>query len=531
MRIIKLSILIAFLLFLIKNANAQGAAEGAQKFGTLIATIEKAYVDDIDADKLVENAIINMLEELDPHSVYISKKDLEKMNEPLVGNFDGVGIQFNIHNDTILVVSAISGGPSEKLGIQSGDKIVYINDSLIAGIGVKNNDVMKLLRGPKGTKVKVGIYRRGVNKILDFNITRDKIPIYSVDAAHMVDDKTAYIKVNRFAAQTLEEFNQGIETLKKQGAKNLILDLRGNSGGYLRTAENMADMFIGDKKLIVYTEGKHQPRNETYSTSKGTFKKGKVVVLIDEGSASASEILAGAIQDWDRGLIVGRRSFGKGLVQKPYMLPDGSAVRLTVSRYYTPSGRSIQKPYENGKEDYNNDALTRFEHGEYFFVDSIQFADSLKYNTIVSKRTVYGGGGIMPDIFVPLDTSFQTTLYRSLLRKGVYNDFSLSYFDKNRKALEEKYSKLDDFNQNFQFPEAYVDEFLAFIAEQEIEYTEEEWKRSEAKIYNLLKAYLARGIFQTSGFYYVINQEDKTFLKGLSLIYDNTFKDLKLSYK
>lgn len=400
-------------------SQAQGDQMALKKLNTFFKYVELAYVDSVNADKMTEDAIKAVLKDLDPHSVYIPKKDLQRKNEPLKGNFEGVGIQFNILHDTITVVSPISGGPSEKLGIRSGDKIIKIEDKTVAGVGFTNKDVADHLRGKKGTKVNVSILRKGENELLDYEITRDKIPIYSVDAVYMAAPKTGYIKLNRFAATTMGEIYEGLDELEDQGMKNLILDLRGNSGGYLNVAIELADQFLDKGKLIVYTEGRSYPRDNTYATSRGRLKKGKLIVLIDEGSASASEIVSGAVQDWDRALVIGRRSFGKGLVQKPFALPDGSGMRLTISRYYTPSGRSIQKPYEGGAEEYYSDVLNRYEHGELMHKDSIHFPDSLKYNTLVNERTVYGGGGIMPDFFIPLDTTQGSDYWSNLIRKGV----------------------------------------------------------------------------------------------------------------
>ncbi|MCB0402125.1 MAG: S41 family peptidase, partial [Flavobacteriales bacterium] len=438
MRLFSKVFLVAGLLFA-QYASAQYVqSEGSKKFDALMQYINYAYVDSTDESKMVEDAIVAVLKELDPHSVYIPKKELEKMNEPLVGNFEGIGIQFNILKDTLIVVSPISGGPSEKVGLLAGDKIVEVDGENIAGIGLQNSDVQKKLRGKKGTKVNVGIKRRGSKSTLNFTITRDKIPIFSVDAAYMATPDIGYIKINRFANNTIDEFREGMAKLKEQNMKHLIIDLRGNGGGYLKTAIQLADELLEDRKLIVYTEGLKNPKQEYYTTSKGGFEKGKLVILIDEGSASASEIVSGAIQDYDRGLIIGRRSFGKGLVQKPFSLPDGSAVRLTVARYHTPSGRCIQRPYDEGKEAYYKEFSRRFENGEYLSEDSINFPDSLRYKTLNSNRVVYGGGGIMPDVFVPIDTSMNSTYFNKVNRKGLFSEFTLTYVDKHREELEKK---------------------------------------------------------------------------------------------
>jgi carboxyl-terminal processing protease len=501
--------------------------DAAKKFGTLLNLVDRAYVDSTSTDDLVETAIVSMLKDMDPHSVYISKEDLVKMNEPLVGNFEGVGIQFNIFEDTIMVVSPISGGPSEELGILSGDRIVTIEGENVAGIGIKNKDVMEKLRGDKGSKVTVGIKRRGVKKIIDFTITRAKIPIFSVDAAYMAAPDVGYIKVNRFAATTMKEFDEGLTKLQAEGMKHLILDLRGNSGGYLSTAIKLADEFLSSRKLIVYTEGRSFPKDEKFATSIGNMEQGKVVVLINEGSASASEIVSGAIQDHDRGLVIGRRSFGKGLVQKPYSLPDGSAVRLTISRYYTPTGRCIQKSYEGGVKEYHKDLSKRFESGELFNQDSIDFPDSLKFTT-PNGRTVYGGGGIMPDIFIPLDTTMSSDYYTDLSRKGIFNRFNINYMDGNRKKLSKTHKTLADFKANFTVDQSLVDEFTAFGVEEGVDFDEEGYKTSEKFIKTQIKAMVARALWQTEGYFYIINDLNDSYQEALKVMQDDTFEKMNL---
>lgn len=496
------------------------------KFEAMMNIIDRTYVDSTDADELVENAIIGMLKEMDPHSSYISKEDLQRTNEGLVGSFEGIGIQFNILNDTIAVVSPISGGPSEKLGIRSGDRIVFIEDELVAGTGIKNKDVSDKLRGEKGTEVKVRIKRRTVKKLIDYTIVRDRIPIFSLDAAYMAAPEIGYIKINRFSATTLREYNKGLDTLFSQGMKHLILDLRGNSGGYLNTAIKLSDEFLSSRKLIVYTEGRSFPKDRKFSTSVGRMETGKVVVLINSGSASASEIVSAAIQDNDRGLIVGRRSFGKGLVQKPYPLPDGSVVRLTISRYYSPTGRCIQKPYDEYKDDYQR----RKDSGELFHADSIVFPDSLKFFT-PNGRTVYGGGGVMPDIFVPADTSMRSDYYIELLRKGAIYDFCLDYLDDNRKELSKKYENVDQYKKGFKLDEAFMDQFFAFTKEKEIEFSEDDYKISEKPIKQLIKATLARNLWKTSAYFQIYNEIDPIYLKGIEVIQNDSFDEYKLSYK
>ena len=516
--------LLSFLLLPIIFNGQSKVDESLRKLETLLRLTDNYYVDSVDVADLVEKTIVKYLDELDPHSAYISKDEVEKTNEPLKGNFEGVGIQFNILYDTIMVVAAISGGPSEKLGIMAGDKIVKINQELVAGIGIKNQDVIDKLRGAKGTKVEVSIYRKGIKKLIDFEITRDKIPIFSVDAVYMAAPETGYIKVNRFSATTMSEFKNGLDSLQRQGAKNLILDLRGNSGGYLQTAIELSDEFLSNRQLIVYTEGRSFPKNEYFATANGGFEKGKLVVLIDNGSASASEIVSGAVQDWDRGLVVGRRSFGKGLVQKPYNLPDRSMVRLTVQRYHTPTGRCIQKPYE----EYENDYLHRLENGEFFNKDSIKVPDSLIYYT-PNDRAVYGGGGIIPDIFVSIDTSMNSDYYRDIIRKGLLYSFTIEYVDNNRKTLKKEYPTFQDFKDKFEVDESFLKEFFDFCESKELKYNEEEYKTSKLQIDNLLKANVARNVWQSSEFFEIYNAINPDVQKALEVLKDGTYEKMKLS--
>ncbi len=511
--------------------NAQYcSSEGSKKFDALLQIVKYAYVDTVNEKKLVEDAIIGMFEKLDPHSVYIPKEELQKMNEPLEGSFEGVGIQFNILHDTLVVVTPISGGPSEKVGIMPGDKIIKVEGKNIAGIGLKNSDVQKLLRGKKGTKVHVSILRRGEKKLLDFTIVRDKIPIFSVDASYMIDDKTGYIKVNRFAKETVSELHAAFEKLKSKNMQNLILDLQGNGGGYLKTAIDMADEFLSEGKLIVYTQGRVQPRSNYYATAKGEMEKGKLIILIDEGSASASEIVSGAMQDHDRALIVGRRSFGKGLVQKPFGLPDSSAIRLTTARYYTPSGRCIQRSYKGGKKDYYNDLMNRYKHGELTNKDSIHFPDSLKYQTD-HKRTVYGGGGIMPDVFVPLDTTKVGDYFSKIRRKGIMYEFTLTYLDGHRKKLLLEYPTFENFNKNFN-PDDVINKLVEFAAKKDIEKDEKQIEESKELLAINLKALLARNLYNNSAFYQIINQLNDSYLKAIEIMNkgDKYFKENKISY-
>ena len=512
-------------------ANAQVDPGTVGKLEALLYQIDHMYVDSVNDKELVETAIVSMLEKLDPHSIYIPKEELDEVNEPLKGNFEGVGIQFNLVRDTIYVVDAIAGGPSERLGIRSGDRIVRIDGENVAGVGFKNADVMKRLRGKKGTKVDVAIVRSGEPAPLDFAITRDKIPIYSVEASYMASPNTGYIKVSRFSATTMKEFREKLALLQKSGMKDLILDLQGNGGGYLRTAIEMADEFLPDKKLVVYTEGRTSPREDTYATGDGKFEKGRLVVLVDEGSASASEIVTGAMQDWDRALVVGRRSFGKGLVQRPVMLPDGSAVRLTVSRYYTPSGRCIQKSYDEGAEAYQQEKRDRLKHGELTNADSIHTADTVRYYT-VNKRVVYGGGGIMPDVFVPIDTSLSSEYFGQLVRKGVLNTYAITYVDAHREEILKQYRSVDQFDRSFVVTQSVLDGLVAQGEKDGVKADTEGLAKARALVDLRLKALIARDVWDTSAYWQVINRDnpvDRSFQRAMEVLSDDTFQRLKLA--
>lgn len=445
------------------------------KMSFTLNMIRYYYAEKPDMKKIVEKGIVNMLKELDPHSVYISKEDVDKMNEPLVGNFDGVGISFQIMKDTIYVVDVIRGGPSEKVGVMPGDKIVKVDDKIATGDTIKTDWVFKNLRGVKGTKVKITIERKGRKEPIVFDIIRDKIPITSVDTWFMLDKTLGYIRLDRFAQNSQEEVVNAIKDLKSKGMKELIFDLRGNGGGYLDVAFKLSDEFLDDEKLIVYTEGVSSPRYDFKSQSKGEFEKGKLVILIDETSASASEIVSGAIQDWDRGVIVGRRSFGKGLVQRPFNLPDGSQIRLTTSRYYTPSGRCIQKPWDDGLDSYYNDYMKRYQHKELITPDSIKFPDSLKYTTS-NGRIVYGGGGIMPDVFVPIDTSRASDYLINLRSKGIFNNFTMQWVDDNRTTFLKQNPTFDDFNKTYPSLNL-MKEFTAYAQKEGVEHNDikKEW--------------------------------------------------------
>ena len=492
--------------------------ENQVKFARLLRLVDGYYVDSSDVSDLTEKAIVHLLEELDPHSTYISKEEVDKMNEPLKGNFEGIGISFNIYKDTLMVTTTISGGPSEKVGLRAGDRIVEVDDKNIAGIGLKNSDVFDLLRGEKGTKVDLTIARKGESNPLDFTVVRDKIPIFSLDASYMLDEETGYIKLNKFSATTTDEFTTAMNDLKHEGVKNLVLDLRNNGGGYLKSAIELADQFLNDDQLIVYTDGTNDPRREYKATTKGSFEEGKVVVLVNEGSASASEIVSGAIQDWDRGLIIGRRSFGKGLVQKPFFLNDGSMVRLTTAHYYTPSGRCIQKPYEDGVSEYRKDYANRISNGEMFSADSIHFDDDLKHKTLVNGRDVYGGGGVMPDIFVPMDTSSHYAYLNNLRRKRVTYNFVLDYVDVHREELLKKYSSFDKFNEKFAITKEDVDQVVTKGIEEGIEKDEESLVFLEDNLKRELKALIARDVYSRNDMYKVLNEEDDAILKALDVI-------------
>ncbi|MBX7052644.1 MAG: S41 family peptidase [Flavobacteriales bacterium] len=514
------------------KAQVTNTSATTEKFSTLLNYIELMYVDSVNAEALTEKAIVHLLEELDPHSVYLSKEEVQAANEPLQGSFDGIGIQFNIFHDTIMVVEPIQGGPSEKLGIRSGDKIVKIDGVNVAGVGIKNSDVMKKLKGPKGTKVTVGIERANVEELLYYNIIRDKIPIYSVDASYMVTPTIGYVKVSRFAQTTAEEMRKAITELKAEGMKDLVLDLQGNGGGLLDIAVEMCDEFLSGDKLLVYTEGRSFPRDERHANPKiqGSWEKGRLIVLIDESSASASEILSGAIQDWDRGLLVGRRSFGKGLVQRPVRLPDGSVVRLTVQKYFTPAGRCIQKSYEDGLAAYEKDKENRWKNGEYFSLESLQLPDSLKYYTNLKKRTVYGGGGILPDVFVPLDTTDNSAYFSQMIGTGVNNDWVMTYVNKNRDQLLATYPKITDFATKYELPVGAMQEQIDMLTAKDVPYNEQQYRTSERSIKLRTKALIARNLYDNEAFYVLINDLNPALKKAVQILQDGTFEKMKLAY-
>ncbi len=524
-----IGILSSCLLLLPLQAQKQDPA--VQKLLYTTYAIDQFYVDSVAKDKLAEDAIKGMLEGLDPHSTYLNAEEVREANEPLEGNFDGIGIQFNMLNDTLYVLSTISGGPSEKVGVRAGDRIIAVDDTIIAGVKMKNKDIMKRLRGKKGTPVNVRIARRGVSDPIDFRIVRDKIPIYSIDAAYMADDNTGYIRISRFAATTYQELKEAMAKLQAEGMQDLILDLKGNGGGYLGEAIQIANEFLDEQQLIVYTEGRAQPRQEAYSDRKGSMKDTRLVILVDDTSASASEIVSGALQDLDRAVIVGRRTFGKGLVQRPVPLPDGSMIRLTIARYFTPSGRSIQKPYEDGTEAYQKDLIDRYNKGEMVSADSIHFPDSLRYSTLYNKRTVYGGGGIMPDVFIPIDTTKVSIDHAKLVHSGTLNFFVTEYFDRNQKELRKDYPTFEKFNESFVVTDALVDELLKKAAKDKVEINKEKLESSMPMLKSQIKALLAGDLFSMSEYFEVINTQSDTFVEGLRIINDPTEYELILQGK
>jgi carboxyl-terminal processing protease len=487
----------------------------ATKLNEILNFIEDTYVDTVNKNELTESSISSMLSTLDPHSYYIPATNFDNMNDPLEGNFEGIGVEFRIKDDTVLVISPIANGPSEKLGILAGDRIVKVDSTIIAGNGIKNEGVIKYLKGPEGSKVDVDIVRRGRKKKLHFTITRGRIPIFSIDSPYMINDNTAYLKITRFAKTTYSEFMEATQKLKKEGMENLIIDLRGNGGGVLSAATNIADELLKKNKMIVYTDGRSRPRDNYFSSDKGTLENTKVAILINENSASASEILAGAIQDNDRGQIIGRRSFGKGLVQEQVVWPDGSALRLTVARYYTPTGRCIQKHYGTNLEEYHSEAYLRYQNGELLSADSIHFPDSLKYYTPEGK-VVYGGGGIMPDVFVPLDTVGGTPYLYELRYRGIIQEFSLNYVDNRRFELNKKYKNAVKFKNNFKVDNDLFNGIIKFADDSGLERNLEEIHQSKNLIIRGLKSSISRDLYSTFGFHVIVNDYDKTVQKGIA---------------
>lgn len=486
------------------------------KFQEVLNYVERNYVDTVNEALLKEKAISGMLQSLDPHSVYITAGEFHEVTDPLLGSFEGIGVQFRLDNDSITVILPVSGGPSEKVGIKAGDRIVKVDGVNMTGKKLTNNDVMHKLKGPKGSKVKVSIYRRGVSGLTDYNIIRDEIPTYSLDLSYMPVTGIGYIKLNNFSATTHEEVEKALKALNASGLKKLILDLRGNGGGYLQAAIDVADEFLPDKKLIVYTRGLHHSKEIFYATSGGLFETGDLVILIDEFSASASEIVAGAIQDNDRGTIIGRRSFGKGLVQEQLNFRDGSAVRLTVARYYTPTGRCIQRPYKNGSEEYNLEYYHRFQNGELETPDSIHFIDSLKYKTPKGK-IVYGGGGIMPDVYVPIEKDSALVFYNTLANKGLIYQFAFDYTDKYRKDLSRN-KTYKEFDRNFQVTPSVYNDLIKYGEKNGVKRHDRNPEASDSRIKVLLKAYIGRNILDNQGFYPFLNSIDPDFNKAMQFL-------------
>ncbi|MCT4599943.1 MAG: S41 family peptidase [Marinifilaceae bacterium] len=507
----------------LKAQNTKKIMKQTYKFQRLIALIDAFYVENKDIEKITEDGIRAMLSELDPHSVYISKDEVKEMNEPLVGEFSGIGIQFNILRDTLMVVSTVSGGPSEKVGLRAGDRITKIDGKNIAGIGFKNSDVRKGLRGDRGSKVNLEIKRPGVKSSMDFVIIRDKIPIHSIDAAYMVDKTIGYIRLSRFAAKTLEEFEAAVKKLKAQGMKDLIFDLTGNSGGYLGAAIGISDHFLNNDKLIVYTDGIPQMRSKSYAELNGLFEDGRLVLMVNENSASASEIVSGAVQDWDRGVIVGHRTFGKGLVQRQFPLTDSSMVRLTIAHYYTPSGRCIQKPYKKGLQDYYMDVYKRYTSGELVNKDSIKVSDSLKYKTRRLGRTVYGGGGIIPDVFVPIDTTKNYSYFNRLSAKNIIFPWVINYIDKNRKTLQKKYKTFESFHKNFVVTDKMFNDIVAKGEKAGVKKDKKSYPQMKGEIKNQVKAFIARSIWDMNETFMILNSRNKIFKEAVKVLKTNKY--------
>lgn len=503
-------------------SRSNSASRQQQKLLMVENIVNNLYVDNVDEEKIVENAVRGILENLDPHSSYSTKEETTSSQETMQGSFSGIGIQFNMQKDTLYVVQTIAGGPSEKVGILPGDRFIAVDDSIIAGRKLKNTDIMKRLRGPKGTKVNIKVKRGSNAELLEFRITRDDIPLNSIDAVYMADGKTGYIRLSRFAATSYKEFKDAITKLKKQGMQQLILDLTDNGGGYMQIAAQIANEMLNRGNLIVYTQGRKSPRQNLNADGSGTFRTQKVVVMINQFSASASEILSGAVQDWDRGVVVGRRSFGKGLVQREFLLPDSSSFRLTIARYYTPSGRNIQKPYIKGdREDYDKDIIDRYNHGELQSADSIHFADSLKHTTLRLHRTVYGGGGIMPDVFVPLDTTQYTDYHRRLVAKGIIPQFALRYVDKNRADLKAQYPDAQKFIKEFTVTDEMLNNLVDAGKAEKVDFDKSQFAKSKEMLRTFVKAAIANDLFSTSAYFQIVNEQNDIYKEALSIINDD----------
>lgn len=484
--------------------------------------IERFYVDSVNSDKMVQEAIVAMLKTLDPHSTYSDPEETKELTTPLTGNFSGIGVQFNMLNDTLFVIQTTSGGPSEKVGILPGDRIIQAGDSVIAGRKLPNSRIIKILRGEKGSQVLLKVLRKGSPEPIAFLVTRDDIPVYSVDAAYMADPTTGYIRISRFGEETEKEFEKALSDLRAKGMQNLIIDLEDNGGGYLQAAHQLASHFLEKGDMVVYTDAPKMGRSDFRVERAGDFRKGRLVIMANQYSASAAEILSGAVQDNDRGLIVGRRTFGKGLVQRPFPFPDGSMIRLTVSRYYTPSGRSIQKPYAPGDEEaYRKDMLNRYEAGEFSSADSIHLPDSLRYSTLRNRRPVYGGGGIMPDLFVPIDTTMYSTYYRDLVAKGIINRFAITYVDANRKSLRAEYPDGEAFDRGFTFTPEMLDEVVALGRADSVMPDSAMFEKSRPLIATIVKGLIARDLFESADYFRVVNPAlSPSYRAALDLIND-----------
>ncbi len=528
MRISLISIIVCCSFILNAQYDPQNVST-SYKFQEIIQHIERNYVDPVNAKKLTETAIVAMLEELDPHSTYIPAEEAQEAQSQINGSFVGIGIRFQIVKDTLMVVATIPGGPSEKLGLLAGDQIVAVDGSSIAGIGLKNNEVRTKLMGELGSKVQVKVLRKKHDE-LSFNITRDKIPIFSVDAAYMIDKEIGYIKLNSFSRTTVEEIQTALKDLKSKGMKNLIFDLQGNGGGLLDAARGVADEFISGNKLLVYSIGRAQPRSNLTASKKGLWEEGGLIVLTDEYTASASEIVSGAIQDWDRGLVVGRRTFGKGLVQRPTPLADGSELRLTIARYFTPTGRFIQKPYQD-VETYRKDLTQRYLNGEFQHADSIKLPDSLKFYTLSKKRLVYGGGGIMPDVFVALDTTDITDYYSNLIRGGHVNSYSLEFVNTNREQLKKKYPNVKAFIADFTMDQVRMDDFFAYVSKEDpkLTFDQQAYELSGKAIRIRIKSNIAQDLFGYSESYQIFNELNEVVQKATSLFKDNAYHAFDLA--
>ena len=502
----------------------------SQKFDEVLTYVNRMYVDTVNDNQLTEAAIVAMLEKLDPHSVYISKEEVDGANQQIDGSFVGVGIRFQILKDTLMVVATIPGGPSEKLGILAGDKIIRVEGKNLAGVGLKSNQVREHLMGELGSKVKIEIIRRNTKKPLYYVVTRDRIPVNSVDCYYMITPEIGYIKLNSFSRSTVEEMRKGIKDLRSKGMKNLVFDLQGNGGGLLYAAQKVADEFLSKDKLIVYSEGRSQPRSDLKAGDTGLWEDGKLILLTDEHSASASEIVSGAIQDWDRGLIVGRRTFGKGLVQRPIDLTDGSQIRLTIARYYTPAGRFIQKSYDD-KEAYEKDLTQRYLNGEFQHADSIHLPDSVKHQTLITKRTVYNGGGIMPDIFVPLDTTDITDYFKNVIQGGHVNSFALTYTNDNRDNLLKTYPNFATYKSTFDCNKKFMDEFFAYVKKEDpkLEFNEAHYKTSEKLLKIRLKSLLAQDLWGYNEFYEIYNDSNEALQKAVSVLQKNEYDKMNLA--